>query len=92
MSYVAIDGRQISEDMITRWCEAYDKGEFPEGEHSLGKAVMGRPPLSSEQTVTLAIKVPVGMKVALAKKAEKQGVTLSAYARSVLADDILATQ
>ncbi len=48
MRYKAIDGQEITEEMINNWCSSYDKGEFPEGEYTVGKVVMGRPPLSVE--------------------------------------------
>ena len=88
--YIAANGQEITDAMIDKWCESYERGEFPKGEHSIGAVVVGRPPLSSEQTVTLNIKVPLGMKAALAKRAQSEGVSLSAYARGVLADSILA--
>lgn len=69
MSYWAANGMEIKDAMIDRWCESYERGEFPDGERSTGRVVMGRPPLSSDRTETL---------------------TASAYARSVLADDLLA--
>ena len=49
MSYIATNGQEITEEMIETWCAAYEQGEFPEGEHTVGKIVVGRPPLSSEQ-------------------------------------------
>ena len=54
-TYIAANGQEITEEMIDRWCESYEKGEFPEGEHTVGSVVLGRPPLSSgEATVTLS--------------------------------------
>jgi hypothetical protein len=90
MSYIAANGQEITEAMIEGWCEAYERGEFPEGERTVGGVVMGRPPLSADKTVTVTVKIPIGMKEALARKAQNQGVTMSAYVRSVLANDILA--
>ena len=90
MGYTAANGQEITEEMIGRWCEAYDRGEFPEGERTVGNVVMGRPPLSTDKTVTIALKVPAGMKEALARKAEQKGTTMSAYVRSVLTEDIFA--
>ena len=42
-NYIAANGQEITETMIDRWCEAYEKGEFPEGEHTVGGVAMGRP-------------------------------------------------
>ena len=90
MSYTAVNGQEITDAMIDGWCNAYERGEFPEGEHTIGKVVMGRPPLSAENTTSVTVKIPAGMKAALVHKAEEQGTTMSAYIRSVLANDILA--
>ena len=49
MSYIAANGQEITEEMIETWCAVYEQGEFPEGEHTAGKVVVGRPPLSPEQ-------------------------------------------
>ncbi len=89
-TYLASNGQEITEEMIDRWCTAYEKGEFPEGEHTVGDVVHGRPPLSSEGSTVLSIKVPVGMKKALERKAKSEGTTASAYARSAIADKLLA--
>lgn len=48
-AYTAADGREVTEEMIDRWCEAYERGEFPEGERTVGGVVRGRPPLSNER-------------------------------------------
>lgn len=44
--HFAPDGREITEEMIHRWCEPYEKGEFPEGERTVGSVVYGQPPVS----------------------------------------------
>lgn len=90
MSYVAANGQEISDAMIDNWCKAYEQGEFPEGEHTVGGVVMGRPPLSTEKTTTLTIKLPTGMKAAVIRKAKERGTSTAAYVRSVLADDLSA--
>ena len=90
-SYVAANGQEITEEMIDRWCEAYESGEFPEGERSTGEVVYGRPPLSSEGTAVISVKVPVGMKAALERKAKAEGMTVSAAARGALSDWLLET-
>ena len=49
MSYVAANGQEITEEMIDTWCAAYEKGEFPEGEHTTGEVVFGTHPLSTKE-------------------------------------------
>ncbi len=88
-TYTAANGQDLTDEMIDRWCEAYDRGEFPEGERTVGCVIHGRPPLSAEGTATISIKVPVGMKKALEQRAADAGVTLSAFSRSALADKLI---
>lgn len=87
--YVAASGQEITEAMIDRWCEAYEHGEFPVGERTVGGVVPGRPPLSTEKTVTLTVKIPVGMKAALVKRAKEKGKTASGYTREIIAEDLM---
>ena len=90
--WVAASGQEITEGMIGRWCDAYEKGEFPEGERSVGRVVYGRPPLSSEGTASISVKVPVGMKRAVEQRAKSAGMSTSAYARAALADRLLGVE
>lgn len=91
-SYKASNGQEITEDMIDCWCESYEKGEFPDGEHTVGSVVYGRPPLSEgEATVTLSVKVPAGLKEAIEQNAKAKGVSPSAYVRSVLTESLLVS-
>lgn len=89
-SYIAANGQQITEGMINRWCDSYEKGEFPEGERTVGTVVHGRPPLSNgEATVTLSVKIPIGMKKAIEDEARSEGISSSAYVRGVIADSLI---
>lgn len=87
--WIATNGQEITEEMIDRWCAAYEQGEFPEGEHSVGTVVHGRPPLSTEGTATISVKVPIGMKRAVERKAKSAGMSTSAYTRAALVDKLL---
>lgn len=51
--YTAANGMAFTDEDINRWCEYYDKGEFPPGEHTVGEVVMGRPPLSPDKNEIL---------------------------------------
>ena len=35
MSYIAANGQEITEAMIGSWCDAYERGEFPESERTV---------------------------------------------------------
>ena len=91
-TYTAADGHEITEGMIDRWCASYEAGEFPAGERTVGGVVRGRPPLSrdNDKTAVLTIKMPAGMKAAIVKKASDEGLSASAYARDVLASDLMS--
>ena len=52
-AYTAANGQVVTDEMIDTWCEAYEHGEFQDGENTVGGIVHGRPPLSSEGTATL---------------------------------------
>ena len=52
--WVAANGQEITEEMVGRWCDAYERGEFPEGERAVGGVVRGRPPLSAEGTAEMS--------------------------------------
>ena len=86
-TWVAANGQEITEEMIDGWCDAYERGEFPEGERTVG-----RPPLSTEGTAVISIKVPIGMKRAVERKAKSAGMSTSAYARAALADKLLGVE
>lgn len=86
---IAANGQVITDEMIDRWCEAYEAGEFPEGEHTVGDVVRGRPPLSSEGTVTFSMKIPIGMKAAVEKRAAEEGISMGAFVRDALTDKLL---
>ncbi len=85
------DGQEITEEMIAQWCDAYESGSFPEGEHTVGQVVHGRPPLSTEGTAVISVKVPLGLKLAIERRAEQQGISTSAFTRSALTDKLLAS-
>lgn len=55
-TYTAANGQVVTDEMIDAWCESYERGEFPDGEHAVGGIVHGRPPLSGEGTATLSAR------------------------------------
>lgn len=88
-TYTAANGQTITEDMIDGWCAAYEKGEFPASERTVGGVVRGRPPLSNDETVTLSVKVPFAMKEAIRRRAAEKGITPSEYARLAINEKLL---
>ena len=47
-TYTTANGQVVTDEMIDAWCESYERGEFPDGEHTVDGIVHGRPPLSGE--------------------------------------------
>ena len=88
--FKATDGSVVTDEMIDGWCEALDRDEWPEGWKSRSEIVYGRLPLSVGGPVTLSIKVPVAMKQAIASEAKRRGTSTSNYARTLLAEALLA--
>ena len=83
-TYEAADGTIFTDNDINRWCEYYDRGEFPPGEHSTGEIVHGKPPRTGAEQTSLTIKVPVGLKKAINAKAKSAGISTSAFVRNQL--------
>ena len=46
-AYTAANGQVITDEMIDTWCESYEHGEFPDGEHTVGGIVHGQTHLAS---------------------------------------------
>lgn len=89
-AYTAANGQVATDEMIDAWCESYEHGGFPDGEHTVGGIVHGRPPLSSEGTATLSVKIPLGMKEAIRRRVAAEGMTPSEFARAALSEKLLA--
>ena len=89
-TYLTPSGHTLTDDTINTWCKAYEKGTFPTGEHSTGDIIYGRPPLSTDTTTVLSIKIPEGMKKAIQQAAKQHGTTPSAYARQALTEKLLS--
>jgi len=85
----AADGTLVTEKMMKRWTDALDKDEWPKGEYSVGKVIIGRPPLSVEGSAVLSVKVPLAMKRAIEREAKSSGLTTSDYVRTIIASELV---
>ena len=85
----ASNGQLVTEEMLKRWTEALDNDEWPEGEYSVGKVVVGRPPMSVEGSAVLSVKVPLAMKRAIEREAKSNGLTTSDYVRTIIASELV---
>lgn len=85
---IAADGTVVTEEMITRWTEALDRDEWPEGWENKSEIMEGKP-VSYTQLDTLSIKLPTALKTAAQKQASNEGKTVSAYVRGLIASALL---
>ena len=90
--YIAASGTEITEEMIDMWCEAYEKGELPEGDHFHGPVVYGMPPHSNEKSSVLQVAIPEGMKKDIEKKAQSEGISINSFVLGLLMDGLLARE
>ncbi|WP_423977728.1 hypothetical protein [Lancefieldella rimae] len=87
---VAENGQTVTEDMIAKWAEALDKDKWPSGWKNVGDIVEGKLPYATTSTETLSIKISKPVKIALDRSAKEEGVTTSAYVRSLLIDALVS--
>ena len=87
---VAENGTVVTDAMIEEWESALERDEWPSGWENVGEIYEGRLPKPSTETVTLSLKVPVGMKRALEREAASEGKSTGAVARGILADGLMA--
>ena len=86
----AANGQLVTDEMIDTWCESLDRDEWPSDWVNVGDVVHGKPPVESDSSVVLSVKIPVGMKRAIETRAENRGVSTSAVARGLLGNGLLA--
>ncbi len=87
---VAENGKVVTDEMIADWESALERDDWPDGWVNVGEVVEGKLPKAAMDTVTLSLKVPVGMKRALEREAKLEGKSTGAYARGILADGLMA--
>lgn len=90
--YITASGTEITEEMIDMWCEAYEKGELPEGDYFHGPVVYGMPPHSNEKSSVLQVAIPEGMKKDIEEKAQNEGISTGSFVLSLLTDGLLARE
>lgn len=90
--YITANGTEITEEMINTWCEAYEKGELPEGDYFHGPVVYGMPPHSNEKSSVLQVVIPEGMKKDIEKRAQSEGISINSFVLGRLMDGLLARE
>ncbi len=72
---------EVTSDMVTQWCEAYEAEQLPEGYAFVGSIKPGRPRLANEATSSLSFKCPESGADMIAQAAKVSGVKKSAFIR-----------
>ena len=90
--YITASGTEITEETINTWCEAYEKGELPEGDYFHGSVVYGMPPHSNEKSSVLQVVIPEGMKKDIEKRAQSEGISINSFVLGLLMDGLLARE
>ena len=87
----SIDGNSVSEEMIDSWRSSLNKNEWPDGWSNVGETVDGKLPSYNQQT-TLSFKAPMSLKMAAERQAAEKEMSLSAFIRSALEKEIVASR
>ena len=74
------------------WCESLDRDEWPSDWVNVGDVVHGKPPVKSDDSVVLSVKISVGMKRAIEIRVKNRGVSTSAAVRELLENGLLAAE
>ena len=82
---IAENGVPVTEEMVEKWCSAYESGELPEGYMLDSEPTVGRPQLCDGGMESITIRIPVAQKKALQREAKNSGMNLSGYVRRILA-------
>ena len=75
------DGHTISDEQFEQWALAAEHGKYP---GRRGKIVVGRPPLSDEELMTVTFKAQPTMIASLDARAKREGVTRSELLRQAV--------
>ena len=77
-------GHTLTDEDFERMAEEAERGEYPGTPGTWVVRPQGRPPLSDEELVTIAFKVPRSQRDALDRKAASRKETRSQFMRNAL--------
>lgn len=80
MTMTTKTGAPVTEDMIEKWAEAFERGDWPEGRTIL----VGRPRLAAEEVRQVTFRLPVSTIAQLDERASKVGETRSDILRAAV--------
>jgi len=79
------DGKPVTDGMLDKWADTFERGEWPEGK----TVILGRPRLATEEVQSVTVKLPRSKVIALEEKASQMGCNRSEALREAI-DDFLA--
>jgi predicted HicB family RNase H-like nuclease len=83
--YKLVGGGALTEDDIERIGRECERGTY----HEVTGSRVVRPPIRWDGSVTIGVRMPPGLRAAIEGRAREQGMSMSAYMRSVLVSDLL---
>lgn len=81
---ISNNGKEVTQEMIDKWCEAYDKGEFPDGEYSTGRIWYGVPTPTLSKTITF--KASESLEKSIKSRAKQLGISTSDFCREAISN------
>lgn len=81
---IADNGQPVTQAMVDKQCEAYDKGEFPDGEYSTERIWYGVPTPTLSKTITF--KVSESLEKSIKSRAKQLGISASDFCREAISN------
>ncbi|WP_449675217.1 CopG family transcriptional regulator [Eggerthellaceae bacterium PR-HUZ602407-17] len=81
---IADNGQSVTQAMVDKWCEAYDKGEFPDGEYSTERIWYGVPTPTLSKTITF--KISESLEKSIKSRAKQLGISASDFCREAISN------
>ncbi|KFI59886.1 hypothetical protein BIGA_1554 [Bifidobacterium pullorum subsp. gallinarum] len=88
MAIVTEDGHAVTDAMLDQWADDAERGRY---HGTRGDIVVGRPPLSDEELVTLTFKIQPSVLARVDAAARHAGITRSAFLRRAVEHELAVT-
>jgi hypothetical protein len=78
-------GKSVTDDMLDKWADAFEQGEWPEGK----TVVLGRPSIADEEVKLITFRLPISKVIELDRKTAQQGVSRSEGLREAVEEYLM---
>lgn len=85
MDIRAEGGHVVTNEMLDRWADDAERGHY---HGTRGDIVVGRPPLSDEELVTITFKMQPSVAKRMDESARREGITRSAFLRRAVEHEL----